>query len=351
MKKLLLFIIVIFLTITLSAQKKSNYEKYWEAREDSINKSQVISDKPEYDDLYYQPSVDDRKAKQKKHRTDVDLIVDTLINENPNIKVSYYYIDNPFYYSYNIGRFYHGGFNYWMYSSYYNNYWTMDLYDWYWESRFLGYPYWMGYWPYNSFYFTDRYSYWGWNSWNYIPWRYNHYRYNQWNNHNYYVHNGNETFQNKVIYGHRERPSALSNNNSTSSQRNRVDPSNRSSYNGNRRTYTPSYENPRMNTRPSYNNSRVNQGNTNRYQNNVARPDIRTQQYRNAEQRRPSTYSVPITNRNHSQPSNDNASRRSIYSQPSNNYSSGSRNSTSNGSNGSYNSSGGGSSSSGGSRR
>ena len=66
MKKLLLSIALALLTFTLSAQK-SNYEKYWQAREDSITKSQttlgngatekqVTSVKPEYDDLYYQPS-------------------------------------------------------------------------------------------------------------------------------------------------------------------------------------------------------------------------------------------------------------------------------------------------------
>ena len=130
MKKLWLSIVFVLLALTLSAQKQSNYEKYWQTREDSITQSQttlsgnatenqITSVKPEYDDIYYQPSKDGKKIKQHKKRVDqedtLQAIVDTVVNYNPDVHINYFEYD-PFYYSYNLGRFYHGGFNYWMYS-------------------------------------------------------------------------------------------------------------------------------------------------------------------------------------------------------------------------------------------
>ncbi len=248
MKRLLIIICLTLLTSVLLAQKKSNYEKYWQAREDSINNSQtVVSDKPvEYDDLYYQPSKDNKNVKKQKIN-DVNQVVDTLIKYNSEIKVIYEYNYDPFFYSYNIGRFYHNGFNYWMY----------DSYDWYWEFRFM--KNWYSPWYYNNFYFG--YNYWS-------PWRYNYHYGNYGNINNRYSnsHNWNGRYGNinqRPEYGRRERPSTLSNTYNNNTQRvvpqekRTTSPQNRATYQENRRTYTPSYENPRMGTRPQYNNSRI----------------------------------------------------------------------------------------------
>jgi hypothetical protein len=253
MKRLLLTISLVLMTLILSAQKKSNYEKYWQAKEDSLNKTTATA-KPEYDDLYYQPSKDAKKIKKQK-RTDVDQVVDTLIKYNPEIKVTYEYNYDPFFYSYNLGRFYHGGFNYWMYSNpwYYSN-WMYDPYDFYWDMRFSGYPYWT-YPYYNQFYF-------GYNYWN--PWRFNYGWGHNWygNNHNWYSNNnnwngGHGNFNQRPEYGRRERSSALSSNYNNNVER-RVAPQSKPAYQQqNRRTYTPSYDSPRLSTRPQYNNSKV----------------------------------------------------------------------------------------------
>jgi len=70
-----------------------------------------------YDDLYFTPSKDKKQTKRKANRILI-LIVDTLLQQNPNIIVNNYYNDDPFYYSNMIGRFYHGGFNYWYYKQF-----------------------------------------------------------------------------------------------------------------------------------------------------------------------------------------------------------------------------------------
>lgn len=294
---------LVFMGLILSAQKKSNYEKYWQAKEDSLNKTTATA-KPEYDDLYYQPSKDAKKVKKNK-RIDVDQIVDTLVNDNPDIQVNYYYNDDPFYYSYNIGRFYHGGFNYWMYSSpwYYSN-WMYDPYDFYWDMRFSGYPYW-SYPYYNNFGF-------GFNYWN--PWRFNYGWGHNWygNNHNWYSNNhkwngGHGNFNQRPEYGHRETGSALSNRRIAPPTNHNVVPQNRSTYQQTRRTYTPSYNNPRMSTRPVYNNSRVGEVSNRRTQistqsrtqtnvfNRTPNTQVRTQS-------RTQNYSVP--SRSYSPPAN-----------------------------------------------
>ena len=243
MKKLLLIITLALLAFTLSAQKNTNYE---------------------YDDLYYQPSKDGKHRK----RQDVDMIVDTLVKQNPKIIVNNYYSDDPFFYSNRIGRFYHGGFNYWMYQNpyyYYNDWFYGDYYYPYFGTYYSwNYPY---YW-HNDFYFGYN-SYWGWNfGWNmYRPYYGHNYWYGQHNN--YYTHNnynGGGSFQQRPEYGRRERPSNYAQGNppsnrrieSTQPQRNRIEaPQNKTLYGETRRSYQPTYDNPRMSTRPQYNNSRV----------------------------------------------------------------------------------------------
>ena len=317
MKKLILSLIVIFLMGSLLSQKKSNYEKYVQAKEDSISniESSVSESKPEYDDLYYQPSKDAKKIKKVK-RSYTEAMIDTLVKENLDIQVNTYYINDPFYYSNRIGRFYYGGFNYWMYSDpfyYSNNYWMYDNYDWYWEFRFMGYPFWNNYWPYNSFYFVDRYDYWNpwrYNYWN--PWRYNYHNYG-YNNHGYNNHNGyygNRDFnhQSNLGYGRKERPSTLSTNNIenhriTPETRKNINTRSESQYSESRRSYTPSYNNPRMSVRPQYNNTHSDVNN---------RTDVSRRT--NTESR---TYSVPSVNQRIEQSRVNSQQSNRNYSEPS----------------------------------
>jgi hypothetical protein len=316
MKKLLLTIILAFLTCTLFAQNK----------------------KIEYDDLYYTPSKDAKSAKHVKQKSvivedtllfDAYNAVDTLVKENPDIQVNYVYNDDPFFYSNHLGMFYHGGFNYWHYNPFFYDPWYDDF-GWGWNPYYgYNYPYW-NYPYYNNFYFGWN-SYWGWNfGWNwYHPYYYHN---NYWHGHNgfydqhnnYYSHNG---INQQPQYGRRERPSNFTthqiDNRRTQPQERKItgrDPNNRPIYNNERRTYTPAYEKPRMSERPPYNNSRVNliRENTNRYQTNTARPDVRTQQYRNTENRKGNIQSS-TQSRTYSPPS-----RSSTYSQPSRSYNSGS---------------------------
>jgi hypothetical protein len=367
MKKLFLILTLVLLSCLLTAQKKSNYEKYWQAREDSINKTQTVAQAPvEYDDLYYQPSKDAKKIKKQK-RSNVDQIVDTIVKYNPEVRVTYEYNYDSFFYSYNIGRFYHGGFNYWMYGNpWYYSSWMYDPYDFYWDMRFSGYPYWS--YPYYSSHFYFGYNYWN-------PWRYNygyHYGYNNWNHNNWYSHNSNNwngSIQQRPEYGRRERPSTLSStyNNRMASQERRapvtqpnrnVSPQNKSTYQENRRTYTPSYDSPRMNTRPAYNNSRTT---TDASRSNVIRtqPSTQSRTYSqpNAQVRTQSrTYTAPTRSYSESRSYNNSSQsgsngfnsvdrRSSGSSYGSSNYSNGSNSSSSSG--GSSRSSGGSSGSSG----
>ena len=243
MKTLLLVIFFVLMTLVLSAQKKSNYEKYWQAREDSITKSQMTLSNDTVKNQQF-------SAKQE--------YIDTLAKENPNIQVNYYNED-PFYYSNNLGRFYHGGFNYWMYSDpwFYDNYWMIDNYYWNWGFGFFGYPLYFNYWS---------------------PWRYgngNHNHYDYWNSHNY-----NKSHE----YIHHENPLS-----------NRRELQNKETYHANnRRSYTPSYNKPRMNTRPQYNNST-----------NNTRSQISTERrtYVQSNNQRQSRSYQPSTNRTYSSPS------------------------------------------------
>ena len=278
MKKLWLSIVFVLLAFTLSAQKKSNYEKYWQAREDSITQSQttlsgnatenqITSVKSEYDDVYYQSSKDDKIVKHAKRKRinqedTLQAIIDTVVQQNPDVQVNFFEYD-PFYYSYNLGRFYHGGFNYWMYSDpwFFNNYYMMNMYNWNWEYGFMGNSFWYP-WYYNNYGFGFGYFGWG-NNW------YGHgFNHNNWYNHNYnhnnwYTHNGNHPYNN--WYSHSGNHGyAKYNQNIGVHKQTAVQPQGRAMYNNGKRFYSPSYNNPRMSTRPAYNNSRVATGNSNR---------------------------------------------------------------------------------------
>lgn len=282
--------------------------------------------KKEWDDLYFNSKTDQQK--QPRHRNQIDQIVDTLVKENPEIVVNNYYNDDPFYYSHNIGRFYHGGLNYWMYSDpfWYSNYWYYSNYDWSWEFRFMRNTYW----PYSSFYFVDRYDYWGWNSWMYNPWRFNYYGHNNYNQYNNYYGNNNfnHNSNNSVTpqYGRRERPSNLTQSNPPrrsiqQTQPQQRNPQNMKQYSESRRSYAPSYETPRMSTRPNFNNSRINNGNNGTMRGNVGNMNNNTGNINMPNSRREATPQTrtytPTQNREYSAPSRS-------YSEPTRNFNSGS---------------------------
>ena len=343
MKKLWLIIVFVLLALTLSAQKKSNYEKYWQAREDSIKKSQAVNT--------------ESQVQRVDQEDTLQAIVDTIVQQNPDVQVNYFEYD-PFYYSYNLGRFYHGGLNYWMYTDpwFYNNYWTMGMYDWNWEMGFMGNSFWNP-WYYDNYGFGYGGGYGWWYS-NWTPWRYNHWNHdNNWNhNNNWYTHNynngGGSGYNGNHGYGHtlKEIPSNI-NKHITS-----VQPQNKALYQSSRRSYTPSYNNPRMSTRPAYNNSRVTTGSIDRrvqtgsYSQSRAYSQSNTQRsvapntQRSIQSR---AYSVPSRgsvsqsqSRSYSNSNSYSNSRSSNYSSGSSNYSSGSSSRSS----GSYSSGGGGSS-------
>lgn len=354
----------------LNRSKQSNYEKYWESKNGKVEKLKGLP-KPEFDDLYFNPKTDQPRVKHQR-RNNLEQIVDTLVQENPNITVNVYDLD-PFYYSNRIGRFYYGGFNRMMYSCpWYYNSWMYEDYGWGWNPYYgYNYPYYNDfYFGFNTFGYTTFGHYWepfpDWN-FGFGYYGYNHYGYNNWNHHNYYGNNSGN-YQNKTNYGRIERPSTMSSQRRTDtkqnynqSDRNRnTSPQSRSTYSENRRSYTPSYNRPRMNTIPVYNNSHIEnrrvmpnsisesrtQNRTYSQPNNTQRSSVSRTQNR--------TYSTPSMNRNYSQPSNNhNTNRSSNYSQPSNSYNSGGRrsNSESFNSGGSSNSGGGSSNSGGGSIR
>ena len=278
----------------------------------------------EYDDLYYMPSKDGKQMKHQK-RPDVDAIVDTLVKKNPKIVVNNYYNDDPFFYSNRIGRFYHGGFNYWMYQNpyYFYNDWFYDDFYFGWNYPYFGYNnYWnYPYFGHNDFYFGYN-SYWGWNfGWNwYRPYYHNNYWYGQHNN--YYGQNnwnGGGNFQSRPQYGRRERPSNFTQTNPTTNrriaetqpQRNRIgvpqqrNPQNMKQYSESRRTYTPTYENPRMSTRPAYNNTKTMDMNRSRNTGNMDMNNSGNKNMNNSGNRRTetSTQSRTYQQQNYSTPS------------------------------------------------
>jgi hypothetical protein len=287
MKKLILSIVLVFMAITLSAQRKTNYEKYWQAKEDSIKKSQAITESP---------------VQRVDQEDTLQAIVDTLVQQNPDVRVNYFEYD-PFYYSYNLGRFYHGGLNYWMYTDpwFYNNYWMMDMYSWNWEMGFMGNSFWYP-WYYDNYGFGFGYFGWG------YPWNngYGHgFNHNNWynhNNNNWYTHNGNHPYNN--WYSHNGNHDYVRyNQNIGVHKQTAVQPQNKALYGQTKKSYSPSYNNPRMSTRPSYNNSRVTTGSVNRR--------VQTNTYSH-------TYSQPNTQRNNIAARNySHTSRGSSYSIPS----------------------------------
>lgn len=220
MKRPLLSIVLVLLALSLSAQKLSNYEKYWQAREDSIAKSQTT------------------------------LNTDTLIQkESPDTVIvnNYYYDEDPFFYSNNIGRFYHDGFNCWMYGDpWFYDYSWYD-YNWYWGFGFMGDLFW------NPWYYG------GWYPWHTYRWH-NH----EWHNHGY------PPFHRPVLANN-----YLANRRTATIQQ----PQSKALYQTSRRTYTPSYINPRLSIRPQYNNSRVNNISNRRTQISTQARTYRSQNY------------------------------------------------------------------------
>jgi hypothetical protein len=247
---------------------KSNYEKYWEEKHGSLEvhkpgrNTLSEGDKPEFDDLYYQPSKDGKKSRHELTKSDT-------VEKEKKVIIRNYYNDNDYFYANHISRFYHGGFNYWYYSNpFYYNPWFYDDFYFGWN-----YPYFGSYYSWNYPYFWRNEFYFGYNwhfGWN-RP--YNHYGFNNYNYYNnYYTYYGGGRFQSTPNYGRRERPSNYTQNNPLPNrraetivpQRNRVEvpqqrvnPQDKPTYDQTRRSYTPSYEKPRMSTRPQYNNTRV----------------------------------------------------------------------------------------------
>ena len=273
MKKLLILLVLLFFSIVSIAQNitdnLTNYEKYIiqnqkdqenAAPRSSTTESSVkdtLLTKKEWDDIYFNSKTSKSEKKVKHSRRDEDQIVDTLIKENPDINIDYYSYDNyPLFYSYNIGRFYHGGFNYWLYEnpSIYNNYWITDMEDLYWGYGFYEYPFWgypnyfglmLGGYPWDY----GRYNYWN-------TWRFNH---NHWNNNSGYTDYVNHnSYQNKS-YAYTKTGSAVRNT------------ATKPLYVINRKTYTPSYQITSRNVRPIYNNSRVVNSQISRNNANISR--------------------------------------------------------------------------------
>lgn len=304
MKKLILIIILAFLTSVLFSQRKSNYEKYWQAREDSITKSQMTLSKDttekqitsEYDDLYYLPSEDNKNIVKTKKVVINNYDYDNVRYDNYRNNV------DPFFY-YNRIRFYHNGsMNMWFNYNYYNDYWYFNNYSWFDYGFGWNTPYhnsW--YWGYNNYWYTPRY-----------------------NNHNIYCNNfyvHNQQPKQNVQYGHRERPSNLINNRRVIPQQKQQDKKvgvnvqqNKRNYSENRRTYTPSYSQPRMNVIPEYNNSEnINSTPQRRIETNTQSRTYSAPNVQRSTQSR--TYSAPSKSYNSGSSNiNNNSNRRSSSS-------------------------------------
>jgi hypothetical protein len=247
MKKLLLIIALVLLSFVLSAQK-TNYEKYWQAREDSIAKSQT--------------NKDTINADTNTIITDTEKYV--VINNNN------YYDEDPFDFSYG---FYPNRFGFFFYPDYlyYNYAWYNPLYynnGFYWGFR--------GYNRHNNWYG------------NHGGWHGNHHQDSQYNFHHDYQ---------RPTYGHRDGQSNTINRRIATQNDNR---------------YAPTYTQPHMRTRPVYNNSRNISNNRSREINNIRGIDrnttTRTQSNTNISRR---TYSAPQSQsrnyNNNSMPSRNNS--------------------------------------------
>jgi len=253
MKKILLIIITLLLiSIGYAQNKKSNYENYWQDREDSLY-GQKTTDYIEYDDVYYQPNKDKNIKQVKKDTLEKKLVIN-----------NYYYDENDFFYTNRLRHFYYPRFYF-------------DWNDWY-------TPYYYGGW-YNNFYFGWNYRphYWYTSRYNHNYYGYNHNYYGY--NHNYY-HRNNTQSRNNLQYSRRERPSTQINRGNNGGTQNRI-------YEKNKRTYVPSYSTPRTGTRPIYNNSKdsYNRPSTNTETRKYSQPN------NNRPSSTPRTYSTP-TNRN-----------------------------------------------------
>lgn len=308
MKKLIFILITIFATSALFAQvrEKSDYEKYWEAKEvakfDDTVKVEQTTIKPEYNDLYYNAKLDSIKEQQKSLREEKR---DFKKEQQKTVVNNYYY--NDFHYANLINKYYRGSFSFWynyQYSSFYSN-------SWYWNSNFG---------LYDPFYY-DYYPYYSWNYRPYYYWYSPYYSYWHWkpapkdrihNNYNYNGHN--------IQYSHRERPSTMILNqltikkvniirnqaetrSSTITQERRTTTTtsqqDKPTYSETRRTYTPSYSTPRMNTRPEYNNSKTRSYNSSGTDRPIyTRPSTQTRTSTSTQTR---TYSTP--QRSYSAPS------------------------------------------------
>lgn len=328
MKKILLLIVLLIPTLLSTSQinvnKMSNYEKYLLDKEntlssDTIYKTDtvyVISEQPEYDDLYFTTKKTELKLKQKElqlERKKLRILQDSLYYD---AKKEVY---EDLYYTSLIYRF-HSPFSF----SYYSPYWRFH-YGWY-------DPFWGDPWYYDSWYFGWGYPYHNW----YYPRYYDHWRYPyryywyDWRYKPYYVNNYysiNSTDIKSVPYGRRDRQSTLGTfksapviinrtveinrrdgrvlnvqtqeqkrsissatlkTNTTIQNENRristvvdrksnnsaikINPSDKPIYvPTERRNYTPAYIEHRSNTKPQYNNTIINR----RYESNSSRYNYR----------------------------------------------------------------------------
>jgi hypothetical protein len=204
MKKLLIITLTLFFSFSLMGMRRDRNNA-----QDSVKKSRI-----EFDDLYYLPSKDGNIT-QKNQKN-----VDTLLKEKTNITINYYNRD-PFFYSNRIGRFYHGGFNYWAYSDpfFYMNY------DWRWDYRYTRTIYWGNPWLYRPYYSIN----------------------------NFY--SVNQQPINNIQNIRRDRVSTLTSNKIVQiPETPKVAPQNKPINQENR---TPSYSQPRFSVVPPYNNSKV----------------------------------------------------------------------------------------------
>jgi len=160
MKKLILLIITVFLTSALIAQvEKSDYEKYWEAKEaakfgDTVKVAKQVAEKPEYDDLYYTAKDDSLKLLQKE----LKFARKELRKEKQLTYQNNYYDDETLYYANLISRYHHGSFTFWFdfhYSPFYYNSWYFGYdpfyYNWYSPYYSWHYPY------YHNWYYPHYY--------------------------------------------------------------------------------------------------------------------------------------------------------------------------------------------------
>ena len=191
MKKIILILIVIFATSALFAQvrEKSDYEKYWEAREaakynvDTLQLTAEEAKNIEYDDVYYQPSQDkkqvttifDRKPKEPKPEGYYQGYGDGYKEGVEDVARLF---DDDYYYANRIYRFNYG-FSYSYYSpnwrfhyGFYDPFWYDPFYyDWYSPYYSWGYPYYgYNYW-YSPYYYSWNYPYYNY-SWNYYSYNY-----------------------------------------------------------------------------------------------------------------------------------------------------------------------------------